>query len=93
MSVITVILEPDADGSLHLPVPAEMQDKKIKVTATLTAVSDVDSGSHDANLKQTQAVAALRRIASRGGLKGIEDPQAWQREIREDRALPGEKGD
>ena len=35
------------------------------------------------------ALAALNRIASRGGIAGIEDPVAWQREQRADRPLPG----
>ena len=39
MSTITAILEPDIDGSLHLPLPAEMRCGKIKVVASLTAVS------------------------------------------------------
>ena len=34
-------------------------------------------------------VAALERIAARGGIKSIPDPVAWQREMREDRPLPG----
>jgi hypothetical protein len=34
------------------------------------------------------AAAALAQIAAMGGL-GIEDPIAWQREIRKDRPLPG----
>jgi hypothetical protein len=33
--------------------------------------------------------AALELIASRGGLTAITDPLAWEREQREDRALPG----
>ena len=33
--------------------------------------------------------AALREIASRGGIRSIPDPVAWQREIRKDRKLPG----
>lgn len=32
---------------------------------------------------------ALSAIANAGGLKGIEDPSQWQREIRTDRPLPG----
>jgi hypothetical protein len=35
MSTITAILEPDADGTLHLPVPAELRHGKVKVEATL----------------------------------------------------------
>jgi hypothetical protein len=33
--------------------------------------------------------AALREIASRGGIKSIPDPVAWQREMREDKPQPG----
>ena len=34
-------------------------------------------------------VAALRRIAASGGIPEIPDAVAWQREMREDRKLPG----
>jgi antitoxin (DNA-binding transcriptional repressor) of toxin-antitoxin stability system len=33
--------------------------------------------------------AAMRRLAQLGGIPGIPDPMAWQREIREERLLPG----
>jgi len=33
--------------------------------------------------------AALAEIASHGGIAGTSDPTAWQREIRQDRPLPG----
>lgn len=39
MSTITAILQPDADGSLHLPLPAELRQGRIKVVASLTAVT------------------------------------------------------
>ncbi len=35
MSTITAVLEADADGTLHLPLPAELRQGKIEVTATL----------------------------------------------------------
>jgi hypothetical protein len=35
MSTITAILEPDADGSLHLPLPPELRRTPVKITATL----------------------------------------------------------
>jgi hypothetical protein len=38
VSTITTILEPDADGSIHLPVPPEFRGSKVKVTAHLEAV-------------------------------------------------------
>jgi hypothetical protein len=37
MSTITLILEPDADGTLHLPLPAELRHGKVKVEAKLEA--------------------------------------------------------
>jgi hypothetical protein len=36
-----------------------------------------------------EAIAALERIAARGGFRHIKDPGEWQREIREDGPLPG----
>ena len=35
MSTITTILEADVDGTLHLPLPAELQRGKVKVKADL----------------------------------------------------------
>ena len=35
MSIITATLEPDADGTLHLPLPPELRSGKIKVEAKL----------------------------------------------------------
>jgi hypothetical protein len=35
------------------------------------------------------AVDALRQLAATGAFDHIEDPGEWQREIREDRPLPG----
>ena len=39
--------------------------------------------------RREHALAALDRIAARGGIAGIPDPIAWQREQRNDRPLPG----
>jgi hypothetical protein len=39
MSTITAILEPDADGTLHLPIPPEMRHQAIRVKAELEAVA------------------------------------------------------
>ena len=36
-----------------------------------------------------RAAQALQRLADAGGFASIEDPVAWQREIRRDRPLPG----
>ena len=34
-------------------------------------------------------VAALEALAAAGGPSGFDDPEGWEREIREDRPLPG----
>ena len=34
MSTITAILEPDADGTLHRPLPEELRRGKVRVEAT-----------------------------------------------------------
>ncbi len=39
--------------------------------------------------RKAKGLAALERIAARGGIAGIDDPMAWQREHRTDRLLPG----
>jgi len=39
MSTITAILEASDDGSLHLPLPAELKGERIRVAAELEAVS------------------------------------------------------
>lgn len=46
MSTITVILEPQADGTLHLPVPEELKSAKVKVVATLEAATSSQPGGH-----------------------------------------------
>jgi hypothetical protein len=84
MSTITAILEADADGTLHLPVPQNLRRGKVKVTATL----EVASEKTDRPTQET-ALAALRQLRKLGTFKEITDPVTWQREIRKDRPLPG----
>ena len=38
MSVINAILEPNADGTLHLPLPDELRGGKVRIEARLEAV-------------------------------------------------------
>ena len=84
MSTITAIMEADADGTLHLPLPADLRRGKVKVVATLESEREAtDRPSREA------ALAALRQLQARGTFKKITDPVAWQREIRVDRPLPG----
>ena len=83
MSTITAILEPDADGTLHLPVPAELRHAKVQVTATLEAAPESKPRP-----TQDEALAALRDLRDRGAFRTITDPVAWQRDIRKNRRLP-----
>jgi hypothetical protein len=39
MSIITVIMEPAADGTLHIPVPAEWLHHRIRVKAEMEPVA------------------------------------------------------
>jgi hypothetical protein len=84
MSTITAILEADADGTLHLPLPVELRKSMLRVTATIQAVRDPDERP-----TEEDALAALRKLRELGTFKEITDPVAWQREIRKDRPLPG----
>jgi hypothetical protein len=84
MSTITAILEADADGTLHLPVPQNLRRGKVRVVATLESeLETTDRPTREA------AMAALRQLRTLGTFKKITDPVAWQREIRKDRPLPG----
>jgi hypothetical protein len=86
MSTITAILEPDVDGTLHLPIPAEMRSSKVKVTATLESVGGLVVASDSEIKKRLEALEQLRKL---NPFREIADPVAWQREIRKDRPLPG----
>ena len=88
MSTITAILEPDADGTLHLPLPAELRHGKVKVEARLESVSGERSDAAEA-ARQQRLLEIMGRIRARNPFKGIEDPVTWQREMREDVKLPG----
>jgi len=41
MSTITAILEADADGTPHLPLPTELRHSKVKVVASVETLSVV----------------------------------------------------
>jgi len=88
MSTITAILEPDADGTLHLPLPAELRHGRIKVEAKLEPAAREASDATEAE-RQQRLLRIMERIRSRNPFKNIKDPVAWQREMREDVRLPG----
>jgi hypothetical protein len=39
VTTITTVLEADADGSVHVPLPPELRHSTVQVTATLEAAS------------------------------------------------------
>lgn len=82
MDTITAILEADADGTLHLPVPPNLRRGNVKVVATLQTERETTERP-----TQETALAALRQLRKLGTFKKITDPVAWQREIRKDRPL------
>jgi len=53
------------------------------VEPVTSAVIDETEECH----RRAQAKATLARIAARGGIAGITDPEAWQREQRTDSAF------
>ena len=83
MSTITAILEADEDGTLHLPIPAELMGTKLSVTATIIPIAVEPRSTRE------EMIAALRYLSDAGTFREITDPVAWQREIRKDRPLPG----
>jgi hypothetical protein len=91
MSTITAILEADADGTLHLPVPQNLRHGKVKVVATLESESEpAKPGGGAKSAKSGTPLEALKELRKLGGLRHvIPDPVAWQREQRKERPLPG----
>jgi hypothetical protein len=88
MSTITAVLEAEADGTLHLPVPLSFQRGKVKVVATLQTEQEVAGQEPEA--KPGTPLEALKELRKLGGLRHvIPDPAAWQREQRKERPLPG----
>jgi hypothetical protein len=96
MSTITAILEADADGTLHLPLPEELRQGKVRVEATIEAVEAAPSvvkaprtalvATPEMLERRKAAMAEVRRL---NPYRDITDPVAWQREQRKDRPLPG----
>ena len=69
ITAITAILERDADGTLHLPLPADAPCGKVKVTATLEPVHVGDAAARQANWERAvNALRRPRRVAERMGI-------------------------
>lgn len=61
METINMILEPDPDGTLHLPLPKGYRHGKVEVSATLKPVSA------DASAKEKRANAGIRKTQGLDG--------------------------
>ena len=67
MSTITAILAPDADGTLHLPVPVEWRKLFIKVKAELEPVrSEAESETAAATLTGIEALKGVVPLSPSG---------------------------
>jgi hypothetical protein len=82
MNTITAILEPYADGTLHLPLPNHLRHGKVKVVASLESAPENGRGTGT-------PLEALKELRKLGAFKEVADPVAWQREQRKNRSLPG----
>lgn len=85
-----------ADGSLKLlsPLPAWIMPGRAHVLLTVEAIQSEKKPKRKkltANPEMiARRIAAIKQLRAMGGLREvIPDPVAWQREIREDRPLPG----
>jgi hypothetical protein len=84
MNTITAVLEPDVDGTVHLPLPLGFRNCRVRVTATLDRVE-----KQKEPVSREDVLVALTRLRERGTFRNISDPVAWQRQIRRDRPQPG----
>jgi hypothetical protein len=66
--------------------PESQTDAPLRVQVTI--VEPVAEGP----ARGPAMAAILEKLAARGTFAAIPDPVAWQREIRQDRALPGREG-
>lgn len=62
-------------------------DGPVPVYVTMSYLTD----SEDSESKGQTVFEQLQALADMGAFDEIEDPVAWQREIRKDRPLPGRK--
>jgi hypothetical protein len=64
--------------------PPQPTDEPIRVEVTVVEPPPADQSQ--------RVLEILERLAAVATLEGLDDPVAWQRETRVDRALPGRDG-
>ena len=67
MSSLTVLLEPDADGKLHVQLPKEMRSSKVRVVAT--PLEDEPAEGPLAPEAEATVMQAIRQLRERAGLQ------------------------
>jgi len=67
MSTLTVLLEPDADGTLHLQLPKEMCRSKARVVAT--PLEDEPAEGPLAPEEEAAMMKAIQQLRERAGLQ------------------------
>ncbi len=60
MNLITTVIEPDADGTLHLPLPKAWQHQSIRVRAELEPVGIVSKQEVAGSLENLKGFGCLR---------------------------------
>ena len=65
--------------------PVIAPDESLRVKVTVVG-ADVTLREPE---RQAKIIQALEELAAQGGIQGIPDPVAWQRDVRADRELPG----
>jgi hypothetical protein len=81
MSTITAILEPDADGTLHLSLPKELLRGKVRVVAT--SLEDEQSDEPLSSNESAVLSSALEQLRDRAGLRRRELPLEEQERRRQ----------
>ena len=84
MSTITAILEPDADGTLHLQLPKNLWHGKVRVVAT--SLEDEQSNEPLSSSEDAALSSALEQLRATAGLRRRELPLE-ERERRRQAAI------
>ena len=95
MNTLETDIEIGADGSVRLlsPLPAWLKPGRAHVQMTVAPAPGQNQPKRQALTATPEMIArraaALEEIRKLNPYRDLTDPLAWQREIREDRPLPG----
>jgi hypothetical protein len=93
MNTLETDIEIGVDGSMRLlsPLPAWLKPGRAHVLMTVESLQEKPKRQKLTATPETIArrAAALKEIRKLNPYRDITDPVVWQREMREDRPLPG----